>query len=362
MRNVKMRRKTIAALALAGVAALVLSACSTAAEPEPVETQASEEAVAVEADISGTTLVIYTPNEEGMLNSLIPLFEEETGVRVQLITAGTGELYQRVRSEAASPQGDVFFGGGNAQAIANIDLWAEYTSSEDGQMITAGRNTTGSITPYQADGSNLLINLEEAAKIGVEVNSYADLLQPALKGKIAFGDPTASSSAFAQLTNMLKAVGGDYESDASWDFVEKLVEQLDGVSIGSSSQVAQDVVSGEYVVALTYEPLSSNLVNSGAPVEIIYPAEGAAFLPATIQLIKDGPNADAGKAFIDFVISETGQNIISEQTAGRPLRDGIVKPGLPALTEIPTIQEDGTYVAENREAIVARYLAILERQ
>jgi iron(III) transport system substrate-binding protein len=161
---------------------------------------------------------------------------------------------------------------------------------------------------------------------------------------------------------MLKAVGGDYESDASWDFVEKLVVQLDGVSIGSSSQVAQDVVSGEYVVALTYEPLSSNLVKSGAPIEIIYPAEGAAFLPATIQLIKDGPNADAGKAFIDFVISETGQSVISEDTAGRPLRDGIVKPGLPALTEIPTIQEDGTYVAENREAIVARYLAILERQ
>lgn len=319
-------------------------------------------ALAQTADISGTELVVYTPNEEGMLSNLIPVFEEKTGVRVQVITAGTGELYQRIRSEANNPQGGVMFGGGAAQANANIELWGEYTSAEDANMIAAGKNTTGFFTPYQADGSNLLVNTEEAAKAGVDIASYADLLKPELKGKIAFGDPTASSSAFAQLTNMLKGVGGDYESDASWAYVTDLVKQLDGVSIGSSSQVAKDVANGEYIVGLTYEPLSFNLVKSGAPVKIVYPAEGAAFLPATIQIIKDGPNGDAAKAFIDFIISEEGQTIISEKTAGRPLREGIVKPGLPALADIPTVQEDGAYVSANRDAIVAKYKSILEAQ
>ena len=312
--------------------------------------------------ISGTTLVVYTPNEEGMLQSLVPIFESETGVTVQLITAGTGELYQRINSEASNPQGDVMFGGGMAQANANIDLWAEYTSAEDAGMVPAGKNKTGFYTPYQADGSNLLVNKEAAAAAGVEITSYADLLKPELKGKIAYGDPTASSSAFAQLTNMLKAVGGDYESDASWDYVEALVTQLDGISIGSSSQVAKDVAAGEYIVGLTYEPLSLNFVRSGAPVEIVYPAEGAAFLPATIELIKGGPNPEAGKAFIDFVISEEGQTIIAEQTAGRPLREGVTKPGVPALSEIPTIEEDGAYVSAHRDDIVAKYRKILEAQ
>jgi iron(III) transport system substrate-binding protein len=206
------------------------------------------------------------------------------------------------------------------------------------------------------------VNTEELAEVGVEVKSYADLLQPELLGKIAFGDPTSSSSAFAQLTNMLKAVGGDYESDASWDYVSALVTQLDGVMIGSSTQVAQDVANGEYVVALTYEPLSLNFVRSGAPVEIVYPSEGAAFLPATIQIISGGPNPDAAKAFIDFITSEVGQNIIAEDTAGRPLRDGIVKPGLPAFSEFATITEDGSYVAEHRDEIVERFRSILEAQ
>ncbi len=319
-------------------------------------------ASAQSTSISGSDLVVYTPNEQGMLDGLIPAFEKLTGVQVQIITAGTGELYQRIRSEANNPQGDVMFGGGAAQANANIALWGEYTSPNDADLVAAGQNKTGYFTSYQADGSNLLVNTDEAAKIGVEITSYADLLKPELKGKIAYGDPTASSSAFAQLTNMLKAVGGDYESDASWGYVKSLVTQLDGISIGSSSQVAKDVANGEYVVALTYEPLSFNLVKSGAPVKIVYPSEGAAFLPATIEVIKGGPNPDAAHAFIDFVISEEGQMIISEKTSGRPLRKGIVKPGLPALTDIPTIQEDGTYVSDHRAEIIAGYIAILEAQ
>ncbi|WDR06840.1 extracellular solute-binding protein [Devosia rhodophyticola] len=317
---------------------------------------------AQDSSIAGSTLVVYTPNEEGMLDNLIPVFESGTGATVQLITAGTGELYQRIRSEAGSPQGDVMFGGGAAQANANIELWGEYVSPEDGAMVAAGKNKTGFFTPYQADGSNLLVNTEAAAAAGVEITSYADLLAPELKGKIAFGDPTASSSAFAQLTNMLKAVGGDYESEASWGYVSALVTQLDGISIGSSSQVAKDVAAGEYIVGLTYEPLSLNYVLSGAPVEIVYPKEGAAFLPATIQVIKGGPNTAAAQAFIDFVISEEGQTIIAEKTAGRPLRDGVAKPGLPTLAEIPTIEEDGTYVSEHRDELVAKYRSILEAQ
>ncbi len=313
-------------------------------------------------NISGSTLVVYTPNEEGMLQSLVPVFEGKTGVTVQLITAGTGELYQRINSEASNPQGDVMFGGGLAQANANIELWGEYTSPEDAAMVLAGKNRTGFYTPYQADGSNLLVNKDAAAAAGIEIKSYEDLLQPELKGKIAYGDPTASSSAFAQLTNMLKAVGGDYESDKGWEFVKALVAQLNGITIGSSSQVAKDVAAGEYIVGLTYEPLSLNFVNSGAPVQIVYPAEGAAFLPATIQLIKGGPNPAAGKAFIDFVISEEGQTIIAEQTAGRPLREGVTKPGVPALADIPTIEEDGAYVSAHRQEIVDKYRKILEAQ
>ncbi len=315
---------------------------------------------AADGSIAGTTLIVYTMNEQGMLENLIPVFEEKSGVTVQLVTAGTGELYQRIRSEVANPQGDVLFGGGAAMADANKDLWAEYVSPEDASLEESGRNMTGFYTSYQADGSNLLVNKDALADLGVTVTSYADLLKPELKGKLAFGDPTASSSAFAQLTNMLKAVGGDYESAAGWDYVRQLVVQLDGIMIGSSSQIAKDVAAGEYAVGLTYEPLSLNFVLSGAPVEIVYPSEGAVFLNATLQVIKGGPNEAAAQAFVDFIISEEGQTIIADKTAGRPLRKGVVKSGLPLLSDIPTAQEDSAYVAEHRSDIIAKFKKVLE--
>lgn len=306
------------------------------------------------------TVVIYTPNEEGMLNALIPAFEAATGVKAEIVTAGTGELAQRIRSEAARPQGDVMFGGGVAQAAINDDLWEAYTSANDADMLELGKNINGNITPYQADGSNLLVNTDKIGDLVIE--GYADLLQPELKGKIAFGDATQSSSAFAQLTNMLNAMGGgDLNSDAGWTFVEQLVTQLDGKVIGSSSQVGQDTANGEYLVGLTYEPLSLNLVNAGLPVKIVYPKEGAVFLPAGMQLIKGGPNPEAGKAFIDFITSEEGQTILANDTAGRPLRSGIEKPNLAPLEQIKTLDEDFEFVSENREALISRFQKILEQ-
>jgi iron(III) transport system substrate-binding protein len=345
-----MRARLLARSTVPVVLLLAVAACSSGGD-------ASDQPAGSAPDLNGQSLVIYTPNEQNMLDALIPAFEEQTGVKVDLVTAGTGELYQRIKSEAANPQGDVLFGGGAAQAVANKDMFEPYVAANDAAMTTLGENIGGFATPYQADGSNLLVNKDKIG--GLQIKSYADLLNPALKGKIAFGDPTNSSSAFAQLTNILKAVGGDYESAKGWDFVKALVANLGGKTIGSSAQVAEDLANGEFIVALTYEPLSLNHVKAGEPVEIRYPTEGAVFLPSTVEIIKGAKHAAPAKAFADFITSEAAQQIIADKTSGRPLRDGIKKQGVPTLAEIHTVIEDGAYVASHRTDIVNKYKAIL---
>ena len=70
------------------------------------------------------------------------------------------------------------------------------------------------------------------------------------------GDPTASSSAFAELTNMLLDMGeGDtpadrYMSDAAWDYIAKFIDNIDGIVLSSSSQVYKNVIAGEYAVGV----------------------------------------------------------------------------------------------------------------
>ena len=86
----------------------------------------------------------------------------------------------------------------------------------------------------------------------IEVNGYADLLNPELKGKIVFADPQASSSSFEHLVNMLYAMGTDGQPNG-WDYVREFCKQLPNGCVNSSSAVYKGVADGEYAVGLTFE-------------------------------------------------------------------------------------------------------------
>ena len=83
-------------------------------------------------------------------------------------------------------------------------------------MQEAFRNKSGSFSPAFADPTVMIVNtnLEGENKI----TGFASLLDPELKGKIAFGDPVNSSSAFQSLMAMLYAMGKDNDplSDEAW--------------------------------------------------------------------------------------------------------------------------------------------------
>lgn len=298
-------------------------------------------------------LVIYSPNSEGLINSTIPAFEEKYGIQVDLIQAGTGELFAKLDSEKDSPVADIVFGGGYTQYSMHIDLFEEYVSPENDNVIAAYQNTTGFYTPYTLDGSVLITNPDILGDI--EVNSYEDLLNPELKGKISSGDPSNSSSAFAQLTNMLKAKGG-YESEEAWAYVEALYTNIDGKISSSSSNVYRAVADGEMAVGLSYEDPVAKLIEDGGNVEIVYPEEGVVFLPASAAIIKGASNQEYAEKFIDFIISQEIQNVLSTTTTNRPVREDVeTNDVMKPFAEINALEEDMDFVSEHRQEFVNRY-------
>lgn len=303
---------------------------------------------------SNDKLVVYTPNSEGLIQAVIPLFEEKTGIDVEIISAGTGDLISRINAEKDNPYADVLFGGTYTQYFSNKDLFETYVSPEDVNVVEEYRNKTGFITFTVLDGSVLIVNKELTA--GMNIKSYADLLNPALKGKIATADPANSSSAFAQLTNILLAKGG-YESDDAWKYVEDLIKQWDGKIQSGSSAVYKSVVEGEMYVGLTYEDPVAKLVKDGADnVEIIYPTEGSVFLPAGTGIVKGAKNLENAKKFVDFLLTEDVQKIFGTELTNRAVRKGIESADyMKPFTEIPLIFEDMEYITKNKEAIVGRY-------
>ena len=131
------------------------------------------------------TLSICSPNSDGLL-SIIPLFEERTGIKVQVESLGTGDCMKRIASEASQEfcTFDLMYGGSLANYEANKDLFQDYVSAEDANLMEAYKNTRGYCTNYTIDGSVLLVNTDMLAELGVEVTGYADLLKPELVGKL----------------------------------------------------------------------------------------------------------------------------------------------------------------------------------
>lgn len=341
-----MKLSMIRATALYSVALLGLTACGSDTD------NASNDGTS-----GGGNLVIYTARSEALNNAVIPAFEEETGIKVDLVTAGTGELVQRVESEGANPLGDILWAADETMLYGNRELFEEYVSPENENMQEAFKNESGYFSAAFADPTVMIVNTD--LKGDLEINGFEDLLQPELKGKIAFGDPVNSSSAFQSLMAMLYGMGTDEDpmSDAAWDYVAKLIDNLDGKIINSSSQVYTGVASGEYIVGLTWEDPAANLANEGAPVEVVFPEEGAIFPGESVQIIKGAKNMDNAKKFVDFVLSQPIQDKVGETTTIRPLREGA------KLAEYMVPQEDvkmfetydEAWVAQNKEEISLKY-------
>ncbi|MCI5838938.1 MAG: ABC transporter substrate-binding protein [Peptoniphilaceae bacterium] len=340
---------------IASFVALMMAVTFTSCSSKSVENSNGEKKeTKTEENSSDQTLVVYSPNSEGLVNSIIPAFEEKTGITVELQQAGTGELFTKLNGEKTDPVADVMWGGGYTTYNENKDLFEEYVSKYDKDLPEEYQNKEGYRTSYGLDGSVLIVNKDLIGDIKIE--GYKDLLNPKLKGKIASADPTSSSSAFAHLTNMLKVMGG-YESDESWNYVKELYSNVDGKIQSSSSQVYKTVADGEMTVGLTYEDPAAQLLKDGADnVELIYQNEGVVFLPAGVGIIKGSKHIENAKKFIDFVISKEGQDIIGSQTTLRPvLPSAKISDGMKKYDEIKTEAEDYDYIIKNTEDIASKF-------
>lgn len=313
----------------------------------------------------GGKLVVYSPNSDGEIEGLLEYWGKEYGVDIELQSMGTGEVLSKLEAEKGNPQADVMFGGMNLGVyVNNKDLFQEYVAEGDDKLPEGYQNKTGFFTNYLLSGSNLLVNTDLEKELGLDIKGYADLLDPALKGKIAMGNAAASSSAWAQLTNMLLVMGdGSYEDDAAWAYVEEFVQNLDGKILDSSSAIYKNTYEGEFVVGVTYEDPSVALLTDGAEnLRVVYPEEGAVWLPAASAIVAGAPNKENAQHFLDFLISDEGQKIVAGLT-NRPTNITIPNTNeyMIPFEDIKIAYEDIPFVADHKEEFQQRWLDILAK-
>ena len=157
-------------------------------------------------------LNICSPNSDGLL-SIIPVFEEQTGIKVNVESIGTGDCMKRIESEIAQEYStfDLMYGGSLANYVANAGLFQDYVSEQDQYLMDAYKNTRGYCTNYTIDGSVLLVNTDMLKELGVEVRGFFSTSVGEAMQMIPFEerDHTAILVDVGYLSTEVMAVEGD---------------------------------------------------------------------------------------------------------------------------------------------------------
>ena len=228
-----------------------------------------------------------------------------------------------------------------------------YQSPEVASFVDEAKDPDGKITGFTLVPSVIMVNTKLIGNIKVE--GYQDLLNPALKGKIAFADPSKSSSSFEHVVNILYGMGkGDPEK--GWGFVQELAKNLGGKLLSGSSAVYKGVADGEYTVGLTFEEGAATYVKSKAPVKIVYMSEGVISKADGSAIIKGAKNMENAKKFVDFVSSKETQSMIASQLSRRSVRKDVPPgEGLMPLPQIKLIKDNTEVVNKSKRQWLEKF-------
>ena len=301
------------------------------------------------------SLVIYSPHDANPLQAGIALFQAAyPDIKVEYIAAGTGELLQRVAAESENPLADVLWGGGADSLAAFKPYFQPYVCANDAVIEEAFKDTEDlwigeSPLPMVLFYNKNLVKEEEAPK------DWKDLLDPKWKGQIAYASPAKSGSAYTQLCTMILAEGGP--EGGGWDFVEKFYQNLDGKVQDSSGNCHKLVASGEYAIGITIEK-SAVLYADNPDVAFVYPAQNSA-VPDGVAIIKNAPNLENAKLFVDFVTGLECQKDQNVNWKRRPVRSDLEPLGLLPLSELDLTNYDFDWAANEKEAIIEKWQEII---
>jgi iron(III) transport system substrate-binding protein len=297
-------------------------------------------------------LVVYTSNESTLNDLVFGAFKKETGIEVEPVAAGSGVVIRRLQAEKANPLGDIIWGVSRSLLQTNKALFQPYASKNkeatpaeyrDPQDLWIGNNL------------HLLVVLQNTKSLAEAQGpkTWEDLTSSRFKGNIAFTDPANSGSAYSNVTMLVDLWGG---GNAGWGKVEKLLANTR--ILNRSSLVFQGVGNGEYPLGISLEYAGYLWSNNGAPVKVLYPADGTIAQMEGVAVIKGGPNTAGARKFVDYVNRKDVREMILKETFRRPARQDLDLPNLPG--KMPRLS-DIKLVKYDEEGWTARRAETMER-
>ncbi|KRB76361.1 hypothetical protein ASE01_15320 [Nocardioides sp. Root190] len=298
MNNTHRLRRSIAALSVLSL--LGLAAACGSDEPDSTLAEGGWDSI-VEAAKKEGSVTVYSSQGQTQLDDFAAAFEKEYGIEVEVVRGIDPELQPKIEAEKQT-------GKTVADVYVSSLRPAQETFADQDYYVAPQGPAFEELDVMQGDeifdiDATVLTFAWNTDLFPGKVESYADLLDPAFKGKLGVPEPT--SATFVDYYNYLTGIHGE-------DFLEKLAAQDPQIYPGALP-AAEALSSGEIAGAIFVEP-QVDQQEAGAPVDFGFEDEkwAAVFYGG---IIADAPHPNAAQLLADFMLTEAGQEAIARKAA-----------------------------------------------
>ncbi|MGQ9368397.1 extracellular solute-binding protein [Azospirillum sp. ST 5-10] len=250
------------------------------------------------------------------------------------------------------PQADTayYFAGSALDAVAK-GVVADFTPVNFERLPQAFRHPDGQWFTIHTLNVAFLVNTKLVKEVP---QSWADLLKPEYKNTVVYLDPRSTGQGQVVVFAANFAQGGTMDSALPGvDYLAKLHKAGNVLRVVGTTPYAQ-FLKGEIPIWIGYENdglKAKHIDGMGDAVAVVVPKEASAAAPYAISLVKNGPNPSAGKLWLNYIMTETGQATFAEGFV-RPSVPGVKLPEAVAakLPEAPQIQPVDVVKATARKA------------
>ncbi len=257
-------------------------------------------------------LVVVTSFPKDLTKEFKSAFEKKNpGLKIEMLKKKTTAGIKYIQETASNNSSDLFWASAPDafEVLKGDDLLAKYTSPAKGIPKNVGsypiNDPDGYYTGFAAAGYGIMWNTRylKAKKLPVPAQ-WSDLTKTVYHNHVGMSAPSRSGTTHLTVETLLQGDGWN-EGWAKWKQIAGNFKTVTARSFG----VPDGVNSGSFGVGIVIDFFGLSSKGSGFPVDFVYP-KTTALVPANIGVLNNAPHPKAAKAFIDFLLSDQGQEIL----------------------------------------------------
>lgn len=276
-----------------------------------------------------TPLVLYSPHGRDLLGMVERAYEGvHPNVDVRWLDMGSQEVYDRVRSEKANPQADLWFGGPNTIFArgAREDLLEPYRPSWAGAIPAESRQARDLYFGVYRTPAVIVYNSAAVAPDSAP-RDWDDLLDPRWKGKVLIRYPLASGTMRAIFGMILgRSVAETGSPDRGFEWLKRLDAQTKEY-VMNASVLVEKVARREGLVTVWDLPDVLLEMRRSHDLAYVFPSSGTPVIDDAVGLVRGAKHPREARDLIEWLGGAEAQ-LLAAKNAYR----------LPARTDLPAAE------------------------